>query len=42
MQAVKPVNIASMKCDRKWESTLYTLLISRAGRVNWIGEGIVA
>ena len=45
MQASKPVNIAAMKCDRKRKSRgkwiVYTLLISRAGRDNWIGEAIV-
>ena len=45
MQAIKLVNIAMMKCDRKLnleENGLYMLQISRAGEDNWIGEPIVA
>ena len=35
MQAVKPVNIATIRCNRKWnleENGLHMLRISRAGR----------
>ena len=47
MQAANPVNIATIKCNRKRKSRgkwiiLYMVLISRAGRDNWIGEAIVA
>ena len=48
MQAVKPVNIycynemqQETEIQRKVDYN-YTLLISRAGRDNWIGEAIVA
>ena len=41
MQAIKHVNIAVMKCDRKWKSRGKRIVI-RAGTDNWIGEAIVA
>ena len=42
MQAVKPVNIATMKCDRKRKFRGKWIVYATAGRDNWIGEAIVA
>ena len=39
MQDVKPVNIGTMKCDRKWKSRGKWIIYATD---NWIGEAIVA
>ena len=38
MQAVESVNIAKMKCNRKRKSRGKWIVISKAGRDNWIGH----
>ena len=45
MQAINPVNIATMNCNRKQKSRGKLIVCATnvlAGRDNWIGEAIAA